>query len=837
VKQPLPDIPPSPLARRLAALALVGAGVAAGIGQVVLIRELMNIAAGNELTIGLMLAGWFLWGAVGASLASRWMARIARTHDVMDRVAGMATMPFWVLLLQIDFIRLVPLILSQLAAGWNVQAGEVMGLPQLLAVTVVAVLPAGMLAGAQFTAGLALYSRLATGSAAPGRAYAADAVGHLTGGVLAAVLLTRGWQAHPMAVVAGGVSFALVLPLTFLVAERRLRQWTVPFVLVVSLLVLLGRHAVMHPISRLEVQARESHPLAEIETVHGSLGVVKWGERGVYFYVNGVPEFPSPPTPAMQHLVHFPMLQTARASGTDAPTRVLLIGGGAAGALREVLQYGPQVRVDYVELDPGLIRLAREYLVRPDREALEDRRVRVVVMDGRRWVKATANGVLTPTPLPRPAASGEGNGTATAGGVRAADVPSAYALQNGHGNGATPAAYDVVLLGVPEPMTAQINRFYTKEFFEEVAAIMTADGVIGLQMPSSDMYLGDELLRLNAVLLRTVQHVFPQVALLPGYEMVVAASRSARLTEDAEVLRERMDRLGIVAPDFRAHVWDRLFPLEVRQVKETLDGAPPLPLNTDARPIGYFYGQAYWVAQHSRTSWAVFEWLSRLTLRRVLAPLAGVFAVLAIAGLLSRRVARGFVPLAIFGTGAIAMALEVTLLLAFQVYYGYVYAQIGVLTGAFMLGLAGGSLIAGGRLQAVHRGAMQARAALAGTQAAVTVVALALPWLLQALGAWTAAGAALAPHVLFPLLAAVVGLTVGAEFPLAAAAAGHESSARAGAAMYAADLLGACLGALVGGAMLLPVLGLPGTCTAAAAVSAGLCALLLLGLRRSRGRR
>ena len=40
-----------------------------------------------------------------------------------------------------------------------------------------------------------------------------------------------------------------------------------------------------------------------------------------------------------------------------------------------------------------------------DREALSDPRVRVLTMDGRRWVKgkATADGVLTPAPLPLPA--------------------------------------------------------------------------------------------------------------------------------------------------------------------------------------------------------------------------------------------------------------------------------------------------------------------------------------------------------------------------------------------------------------------------------------------------
>ena len=53
------------------------------------------------------------------------------------------------------------------------------------------------------------------------------------------------------------------------------------------------------------------------------------------------------------------------------------------------------------------------------------------------------------------------------------------------------------------------------------------------------------------------------------------------------------------------------------------------------------------------------------------------------------------VPLAVFTTGFAASALEVVLLLGFQILYGSVYHQVGLIVTMFMLGLGIGSLVVG----------------------------------------------------------------------------------------------------------------------------------------------
>ena len=78
----------------------------------------------------------------------------------------------------------------------------------------------------------------------------------------------------------------------------------------------------------------------------------------------------------------------------------------------------------------------------------------------------------------------------------------------------------------------------------------------------------------------------------------------------------------------------------------------------------------------------------------------------------------------------------------------------------------------------------------------------------------------------FLLLALLAGLLTGMAFPLAVALLpGHAD--RVAGLLYGADLVGGCFGALLTSVLLVPILGIPQTCTAIALVGlAGLLALL-----------
>ena len=97
------------------------------------------------------------------------------------------------------------------------------------------------------------------------------------------------------------------------------------------------------------------------------------------------------------------------------------------------------------------------------------------------------------------------------------------------------------------------------------------------------------------------------------------------------------------------------------------------PLNEDFSPILYYYHLRYWMSQF-QVRFGVFEGL------------------LAVVLLLIYMVRLRPVPLVVFCGGFAASALEVVLLLAFQVLFGSLYYQVGLIVTMFMLGLVIGAM-------------------------------------------------------------------------------------------------------------------------------------------------
>jgi spermidine synthase len=159
------------------------------------------------------------------------------------------------------------------------------------------------------------------------------------------------------------------------------------------------------------------------------------------------------------------------------------------------------------------------------------------------------------------------------------------------------------------------------------------------------------------------------------------------------------------------------------------------------------------------------------------------------------------------------------ILFAFQVLHGTIYAQVSLIVTAFMAGLAlggavGQRLAPGGQRAADGR---RIKGMLISVQSAVVIYSALFPLILSL--------PVPAPTLVFPVLALVAGLLTGMAFPLAVALIPGDAGRVAGG-LYGADLVGGCVGALLGAVLSVPVLGIPQTCAAIALV--GLAGLLVL---------
>jgi spermidine synthase len=148
--------------------------------------------------------------------------------------------------------------------------------------------------------------------------------------------------------------------------------------------------------------------------------------------------------------------------------------------------------------------------------------------------------------------------------------------------------------------------------------------------------------------------------------------------------------------------------------------------------------------------------------------------------------------------------------------------MVGLVVGLFMFGLVLGSLAMNRRLRLAEKGVrplFPGMRTMAGLDIAMTVFAAGLVLGLAALRGSVADWAVQA--VTFALVAAA-GVLGGFVFPLAAVVAleTRPGTARAAGLIDAADNAGACLGALVTGVLLVPILGVSGACLAIASMKA-----------------
>ena len=74
----------------------------------------------------------------------------------------------------------------------------------------------------------------------------------------------------------------------------------------------------------------------------------------------------------------------------------------------------------------------------------------------------------------------------------------------------------MAVIALPEPTTAQLNRFYTLEFFSELKRTLNSDAVISFGLLTSDDYVSHEAKSINSVMYNTLHKVFKNILIIPG---------------------------------------------------------------------------------------------------------------------------------------------------------------------------------------------------------------------------------------------------------------------------------------------------------------------------------
>jgi spermidine synthase len=737
--------------------ALLVLGISGLIGQIVLLREFLVIASGNELVIGVFLGNWLALEALGCFLAGKIWAKSERPAAAFSLCQAFFAAALPAALYATRCLR--PLCGAAPGEGLSLTVLSLSSLALLAAVSI----PHGAL----FALAGRMRQREKPGLESGGFIYGWETLGTLIGGLVLTFWLIPRFQSFRIVL---AVSTLDLLFCVLILARDKTKRSTIflgLYGLAAAAAAILALGPAARSLQRSSVQRQwpGSQVVFYDNSVYGNITVLK-SEGQFTFLTDGevATTSPVPDIESVEELAHFALLAHPR------PEDVLVLSGGAAGLLREVLKH-PVRRVDYAELDPLLLTALARFAGPLTEGELKDPRVSIHRTDSRLFVKNTAR------------------------------------------------RYDVILLGAPRPDNLQDNRLLTQEFFALAKARLKPGGLLAFSLPGSTAFLEPNLASLNSCVLRAALGVFTVVRPIPGDTNIFLASDSPALADLdsgllAERLRQRRIRTGFVGPEQLSlrleEQWTRMFQGFLAPV------AARAGVNQDFNPRAVLHDLADWNAMFSPFATRIFSWAELLSLPR----LAAALAVLLLAALAcngrERKLSSAAAPLAIAATGFGGMVYNMMLTFAFQALYGYVYLWIGLLVSVFMAGAAGASLL-------FSRETVSVRRIFIGSEISLVVFSAALPMSFQAL-----ASSAVPDSVMkgaFLLLCLVSGALTGAQFPLACRMRGPGM-----ASLYSCDLLGGWLGAVAGGAVLLPVLGLRDVCFFAALLklaSLALCAAAL----------
>ncbi len=461
------------------------------------------------------------------------------------------------------------------------------------------------------------------------------------------------------------------------------------------------------------------------ESRYGVIAVTRSGTQ-INFYTNGVYDFSYPDLYSSEEAVQYPMLMH------DAPRNVLLVGGGVSSCLEQILKHEPE-HVTYLELDPHIIRIADPHIGKSI-DAYDN--VSVIFGDGRFYIKKTKE------------------------------------------------KYDVVIINLPDPVNVQLNRFYTTDFFAEVRRVLNENGILSIRITAPPDIISPLFGQLLNTVERSLKTSFKEVLILPAAKTTFLASdHKIESINVVNILKERTRERNLALQYVNEYFFDyNLTTEKMNYLKERVADSPAA-LNTDLKPVCYYYTMILWGGVVSESIREIFIKIFNAN------PFLFLLLFIPFPFFLRRR---SIVYLSVFSIGASEISAEVILIILFQIYYGYVYSWIGAIIAFYMLGLALGTMFY-----------MRSMLFRRSTRKVLSNVELVMGFyfaVILLISLVKIPGTAL----LIPFLVFFGGFMGGLHFPLSIAILKR----RHAGTVYSVDLVGSSFGALITAVIFIPILGI-----------------------------
>ncbi len=653
-------------------------------------------------------------------------------------------------ILQVIFSLALPLSIY-FARTFKVASGipfaEAVGLPLIFLSSFLVILPVAFCHGALFSAGCSIYSKKAESI---GKIYAWETIGTILGGIILTYFFIPYLNSFQTVFII--VAANLIICLFLLRHGKTALKYFLSFLIIaVFYLSLSGGMNFLNKLS-IERQWNAGKVLEYRNSVYGNITVLEKERQRTFFY-NGLPIIttPHPDITFVEEFGHLPLLFH------QAPKDILIIGQGIGGLISKVLEH-PVRKIDYAEKDPLIVDMFKKYPSALSNLELNDKRLDIINLDGRLFLKTT------------------------------------------------PKRYDIILIGISRPTDLSSNRYFTQEFFSSIKTRLNERGILSFTLPGSMTYLSRELRDLNMCVLNGLKDNYAYIRIVPGDYNLFLASPSKEIIEATPLLISQRIKQGNIKTSLLTPGY-----LEYRLDKKWLDwftrssAGATSKVNKDFMPFAVFEMLAFWNKQFSPRFAGFYESFQNLNLTTIFTIIAAIALIIYLTFHKKQRFKRITIAYSIATTGFFGMLINLILVFSFQIFYGNLYHNIGLLMSIFMAGIAAGSIFITYRINNL-KNKMGFFMALEIIMAIFSgILALAIPKL---------AGPLFHLPLVFMLAGFIPGVFIGLAFPLASRLylKKEEGAGSVSGALYCSDLLGGWIAGILGGIVFLPILGLFKTC-------------------------
>lgn len=348
------------------------------------------------------------------------------------------------------------------------------------------------------------------------------------------------------------------------------------------------------------------------DTNYGSLSITKYYEQTL-FYKNNELIFSTSNQIYNEEITHYSLSQRRRIDN------ILILSGFIPSLLNEIIKYNPKI-IDYVELDPNICRISKNFT--------SDSKIKVnfINSDPRRYINKVQK------------------------------------------------KYDAILINIPPPSTAGLNKYYTLEFYISLKKIISDSSVIVFSLPSPPNYFSKDIAYLTGSIFQTLKKAFKYVIIIPTNRLFFLAS-DAPLTLS---ITDNIEKLNIKNNYVNSYYFN---PIYVKERQDFILNSLPqnVKINKDFFPVSFIYQIKFWINQvYNKSKLLVYFFF--LIILLIVIMLFFIF--------LKKGIEPGMII-----TGFTASSFEITSILSYEIITGYIYEAITLIFSIFMFGLAIGSYV------------------------------------------------------------------------------------------------------------------------------------------------